>query len=226
MKDTRRLWQDRKLAGVVLLLASCGGTSGPAQSASDAAIVDALPDDGGAPLGDAPIDDSAVLGTSCDGGVAEIAGGDGATSVEDAGGFFVTALLLTAGTCLPQRLPVVAPGRVDCQILYVLASGDACAAHAGLSEATADVAASVRARDALDSSKAICALAQLPLTDWTCGSCATSSVAGWCYVIGPAAGMCAQSLLASPAGAMPASAEALFTCGAPPPVDGGAAIPR
>jgi hypothetical protein len=226
MKDARRSLEHTALAGAFLLLASCGG-SGSAQSTTDAATVDALPDDGAASARDARTDDAAaVTGTSCDGGVAEIAGGDGATSVEDAGAFFVTALLLTEGLCLPQKLPVVAPGQVDCQILYVLASGDACAAHSGLSEASADLAASVRARDGLDSSKAICVLAQLPLTDWVCGSCATSSVAGWCYVIGSAAGTCAQSLLASPTGAQPAGADALFACGAPPPVDGGAAPPR
>lgn len=219
--------KDWKRAAGFLLLASCGGTSGPAQSATDAATIDALPDDGGASALDAPIDDAAAApGAACDGGAAQVAGGDGATSAEDAGVFFVTGLVLGGGSCLPRTLPVVAPGQVDCQILYVLTSGDACAAHSGLSGASADSAASVRAKDGFDSSQSICVLAQLPLTDWTCGSCATSSVAGWCYVIAPAAGTCPQSLLLSSGGAPPAGAEALFTCGAPPALDGGAAPPQ
>lgn len=206
---------------IALLVASCGGqSSGPAENATDGAPVDALLDDA-SDTGDAAVTDAAAgeataaTTMTCDAAVT-IAGGDGSTSVGDAAGYFIEGLNLQGGLCLPELLPVEGPGQIHCQILYLLAAGDSCTSHSGLSAAGADVVAAVGAKEPVDSTQPICVLAQLPLAQWVCGSCASSSSAGWCYVIGPAAGNCSQALVVSPSGGLPTAASALLACGTPP----------
>ncbi|HZU82834.1 MAG TPA: hypothetical protein VE987_07960 [Polyangiaceae bacterium] len=139
-----------------------------------------------------------------------------ASTTASAGGaptYFVSVLQWAGGGCLPVALPQDQDGQVPCDIFYVLAGGDSCGAHPGLSPAAPEVVASLRRYESWIVSQAVCVQSQLPSSAWVNGSCATSSQPGWCYVTGAAAGGCPQDLALSPSGAPPAGASTLLACG-------------
>jgi hypothetical protein len=187
--------------------ASAGAPSGDAGDASIQTVVDAGGSD----------DDAAPEGAS-EAGVNEDAAGVATT-------YFVATVELQGACsgssclCLPQSLPVDASGQAICDVFFVLADGDTCAAHA-LADASPDVAAAVAGPAADDAQPAsVCVLPQLPAADWVNGSCDASTEAGWCYLTGAAAGTCQQVVRASPSGVVPAGAYAVLGCGE---TDGGA----
>ena len=188
-----------KRLAIVVVVASCGTMSNALPGSTDAAASDA-------PTGDIAAPEAAM----CDAAAGRV-GTDGATGAGEATTYFIDVLRLQNGLCLPQSLPVDGAGNAACQVFLALASGDTCAAHAGLSAVAADVAASIRSAEPVSASQPLCALAQLPAV---CGSCATSSKAGWCYLTGSAAGNCRQTLVVSPSAAVPTGATALLGCGA------------
>jgi hypothetical protein len=113
--------------------------------------------------------------------------------------------------CMPEALPVGEGGNVPCLVLEVLPSREMkCEASLGLVDP--DPATVRRFRDELraqgggdggvddPSTHTICELAQIAPADFVDGGCAASSKPGWCYVTGPAAGACPQTILFSPAG--------------------------
>lgn len=111
------------------------------------------------------------------------------------------------GCVQPPLTPTDADGEIACQVYDVLAAGDACSNHAGLSTADSVVQAAVVA--AAPPAGPVCQLAQLP------PPCTSSSQVGWCYATGPIAGAetgCAQAVQLSPAAALPAGAYAVFVC--------------
>ncbi len=139
---------------------------------------------------------------------------DGTTSADNATTYLLAILNIEGGKCLPWSLPVEGSGQAECQIFYALATGDTCAAHAGLTAAAADVVASLQSmQQGLDASQPICILPQLPMAEWVDGSCETSSSAGWCYLTGSAAGSCSETVMLSSSGAPPAGAIAILGCG-------------
>jgi hypothetical protein len=112
---------------------------------------------------------------------------------------------------MPVTLPTDGAGQAQCQLFETLAAGDTCAAHPGLVAASTDAAA-VRPLGA-GASQSVCVLAQLPQSSWVNGSCETSSQAGWCYLTAPAApNNCAQAIVVSATGMLPANAIAALGC--------------
>jgi hypothetical protein len=108
--------------------------------------------------------------------------------------------------CLPQPLATKG-GAVPCDVLEALpTAGDTCGAH-GLTDASANAAQAFRtqlqaaagdAGGATDlSNNAVCVAPLLDVPDG--GSCKDSKLPGWCYLTGPAAGLCPQSIELSPA---------------------------
>jgi hypothetical protein len=146
------------------------------------------------------------------GGTADAAIGQNASAFST---YFVTSLSFgNPNACLPQSLPADATGMAKCQVFYLLAAGDSCAAHPGLTAASADVAASILRVAGI--TVPVCTLAQVPMTDWVNGSCASASLPGWCYLTGTAAGACPQkAVLSAAAGALPTNASVALGCGGP-----------
>jgi hypothetical protein len=202
-------------AAAILFLAACGGSRGAPAGAVDAAAADAPPGETVAADGS---EASAVVGaeaaapTPCDASTGTTMAPDAAAIASSATTYFAVGGTLDNRECLPETLAVNAAGQASCQIFILLSAGDSCSAHAGLSAVGADVTASVRAA-APSAPGVVCALAQLPRSDWACGSCEASTVPGWCYVT-PAPGACPQQILASAAWTMPAGALAMLGCGA------------
>jgi len=111
--------------------------------------------------------------------------------------------------CLPTSLPVDASGKAECQIYYLLAAGDACASHAGLSSPDSAVASAVSAAVQGATALPVCLLQQLPATP-----CGASTQAGWCYLSGAeeADSGCQQTITVSPPGAPPDGAVVALAC--------------
>ena len=166
----------------------------------------------GGPVGTGSGDGGRIADSTAEGAAAADAGGVEATT------YFLAALHLTNGLCLPQVLPPDGAGLVPCQVFYVLATGDTCAAHPGLSQADPGMFASITVGTQVTiAPESVCVLAQLPTSAWVNGSCATSSQPGWCYVTGAAASPCAQTLAVSPSATVPMRASASLGCATPAP---------
>jgi hypothetical protein len=202
-----------------LVTTGCTGSVEIAKDGDDASPPVQTPDAG--PLADSPVamDATATLDSSHAHDAGPVT--DGTTGAGRATTYFLSLLSngdVDSGACLPAPLPVDGAGQAECQVFYALPAGDTCAAHPGLSAAAPEVVASVwsseqglQGVDASDSP--LCVLPQLPKAEWVDGSCVTSSSAGWCYLTGPAAGSCVETLALSPSGAPPTSAIAILGCG-------------
>jgi hypothetical protein len=112
--------------------------------------------------------------------------------------------------CLPQRLTQDANGTVPCLILVTLQKvGATCSPDVGLKDPPADVAARFKAAQKAawkpesgspdPGMLTVCQMTQLvPSTQGAFGrdgTCTASTVPGWCYIEGPAAGACPQQIL-------------------------------
>jgi hypothetical protein len=114
--------------------------------------------------------------------------------------------------CLPEKLQVQSDGTVPCVVLVTLPrAGDesVCNSTPGMSVPAASVLTEFRQRQEQGWSAAsgtpdpatlpVCQLDELTAgadpADFSGGSCASSTQPGWCYVTGPAAGSCEQSIL-------------------------------
>jgi hypothetical protein len=130
----------------------------------------------------------------------------------------VFVLRMDDGLCLPQPLRLDARGQPPCRIVEVLATAggeSACVEFPGLTPPETHFEAQVRAAQNIYISHPVCQLAELPPDTWGGSSCATSSAAGWCYVVGPDSGTnCEQALRFSATAAPPAGAFALLACSA------------
>jgi hypothetical protein len=200
-RENRRRGLGLQRLAIVLWVASCGAQrQEPADSIPDGAG-DVLSGD----AGEAAIHDARA---------ADVAIAAEATVMGDATKGTVNVVNLQSGlsgTCLPEPLAASTDGEAECEMFYVLAAGDSCAAHSGLSTTAADVTASLQSGvNGLGASQPICVITQLPEAAWVSGSCSTSSSAGWCYLTGSAAGNCAQTLV--PCGPMPPGAIAILGC--------------
>ena len=109
--------------------------------------------------------------------------------------------------CLPTPLPTDASGKAQCQVYYLLAAGDSCASHAGLSSPDPAVAAAVSAA-VQPPATPVCLLPQLPAAP-----CGASTQAGWCYLSADEVDSgCAQTIAVSPPGAPPDGAVVALAC--------------
>jgi len=205
----------RTLAAAVLSLAACGGSRGAPEGVVDAAATDAPPGeavDADGSEASVVVGAEAAAPTFCDASTSTSVAPDAAAIAANATTYFAVGGSLVNGECLPETLAVNAAGQVSCQIFILLSAGDSCPAHPGLSAVGADVTASVLAAEP-STSGPVCALAQLPRSDWVCGSCEASTAPGWCYLT-PASGPCVQQIVVSAAWAPPAGAVPVLGCGA------------
>jgi hypothetical protein len=123
------------------------------------------------------------------------------------------------GACLPHELTVT-DGAVDCLVLASLpGTGQTCDPAKGLAPAdpqtVAHAAQSLQGQATaalLDTTqRTVCQMSQLPAPDG--GSCTTSADAGWCYVVGAAAGnTCGNAIQFSPAAQPSTGVETLLSC--------------
>ncbi|MBV9948606.1 MAG: hypothetical protein JOZ69_17290 [Myxococcales bacterium] len=142
--------------------------------------------------------------------------GEPSLSGPQATAYFVSTLNL--GACFPSPLASDANGLISCRVFYVLGAGDTCAAHPGLSTPSADVLTSLMPNNPVGlMPPTYCALPQLPESAWVNGSCDRSTAPGWCFVSGSAAAPCAQAIVMSSSGALPAGATAVLACATPAP---------
>jgi hypothetical protein len=178
-----------------LILASCGDSGSRLSEIADGSSVDAS-------FGEASLE------------AGSMANGNGTT-------YFIEGLNPGNGDCLPAPLPTNATGEVECSVFFLLADGDSCAAYPGLSAPGPDVVASVR-NSGPTGSRPVCTVTHLPTSE---GSCAMSSQAGWCYLIGADAGTCAQQVIFSPTAALPTGATLALGCGATSPWENSATPP-
>ncbi|HEX3770396.1 MAG TPA: hypothetical protein VHV30_06010 [Polyangiaceae bacterium] len=194
------------IAGAAALCAAasgaCGDSTGAIPDAGADAPGEASADAGGPPPADAQsAPDSTVPPAPTD-------AGDHL--------FFVTTFVPNNQACLPEMLPSSVGGSIDCTILYALPAGDSCEAHAGLTIPSGDLATAVRSTGHVPASEELCALPQLPTSDWVSGSCAASTEVGWCYLTGAPAGGCDVAIRTSAALVPPAGASAILACGPVP----------
>jgi hypothetical protein len=105
-------------------------------------------------------------------------------------------------------VPTDATGEAQCQLYYtLLAPHDTCAAHPGLTDADALVAAYLRGPNAASPPPPVCLVPQLPQP------CASSTKFGWCYVTGANAPPgCSQSFEVSPSAKPPTNASVALAC--------------
>jgi hypothetical protein len=120
-----------------------------------------------------------------------------------------------ANVCLPERLEEDGDGNVPCLILETLPltaglQATACDAAKGLSQPAPAVLAKFLEGTTAPHG-AVCAVAQLTKKDFPT-SCVDSSGAGWCYLTGQAAGVCAQAIKFSPAGNPVSGATIALQC--------------
>ena len=121
--------------------------------------------------------------------------------------YLTAAVRVQNGLC-SFALPTNASGQAKCQVFYILAAADTCAAHGGLLSADARVAETIRTLTSTGASQAVCVLAQLAPAP-----CASSALPGWCYLTGAAApGTCVQAINFSPSGMLPTGALAALAC--------------
>jgi hypothetical protein len=160
-------------------LAACGGEMSSSKQAPS----------------DAGTDATAVAEASADASTPPAAdastppGDDGSPNADTA---FLVVLDPTSG-CLPQAL-ASGPDGVECAIFEELPGGP-CEAM-GLGAVDPSVASTVRAHSGASATDTVCALDQIVPAPGE--SCTASSVPGWCYVTGAAAGNCPQTLGFSP----------------------------
>jgi len=114
--------------------------------------------------------------------------------------------------CLPQRLATDAQGEVACTIYELPPGGATCDASLGLWTVSGSIAARLQGAAHAPPSQAVCALAQLPDSDFVAGSCETSAAPGWCYVSGAAAGQCPQAIRFSPGGVPSSGTVVVLGC--------------
>jgi len=142
-------------------------------------------------------------------------GGSGSPNPDPSDGTFRFVSVIQNAGCLPQPLPTESSGATSCILVEALYGGGGpvqCAAHPGLTAADAAITTSIAARWSLSASTPVCVLRQLSGSNLVGGSCTQSGEAGFCYVTGGAAGMCAQTIAFSPAGNVPAGATVGIAC--------------
>jgi hypothetical protein len=122
--------------------------------------------------------------------------------------YFTTVITGIEGNVLcASPVPTDATGQAQCQLYYMLAANDACAAHPGLTDADPLVAAYLRGPTAPSPPPPVCLVPQLPQP------CSSSTQFGWCYVTGANAPPgCSQSFEVSPSAKPPADASVALAC--------------
>jgi hypothetical protein len=150
------------------------------------------------PHGPSPLSLFVAVVASCGGdalpsnGAASDAGSDVADSTPTNASTFLTVVQPGNGLCLPEQLQIDPTGsEVPCEIVEVSGAGDGgttCDAAAGLTPASATLAAYVLTTWSLDAPATVCVLAQLP------ASACSDAMPGWCYLAGAAAAPCPQTI--------------------------------
>jgi hypothetical protein len=133
----------------------------------------------------------------------------------------VNRLKKTLAPCLPRALQPDSQGAVPCLVLASLPdTATPCDPAKGESDVDPHVVAN--ASEALQgqygaaafdpAQHTICQLAQLTGNDLTNGSCKQSTKPGWCYVTGPAAGVCSHAVFFSPGATPTTGTQVAIVC--------------